>query len=81
MTNQENTGLEIVDLVAYKAARSEKTNESNNEVITDVHFSVTRGGAIVPGSVRVAELHVLTVLAWCLDVSNNMLDAYLHKPH
>jgi hypothetical protein len=78
---RESTGPDIVDFVAYRAARRKKARISNDEIITDVHLSVTRGGTVVPGPMRVADPHVLAVLAWCLDMSSNMLDTYLLTAH
>lgn len=66
-----------MDFVAYRAARCKKARIDNDEIITDVHLSVTRGGTVVPSPARVADLHVLAVLAWCLDMSSSMLDTYL----
>jgi hypothetical protein len=74
---RESTGPDVVDFAAYRAARENKTRIRDDEIITDIHFSVTRGGKVIPSSMRVAELHVLAVLSWCLDMSSNMLDAYL----
>lgn len=74
---RENTEPDITDLVAYRAARANRERAKDDEIVTDVHFSVTRGGSIVPSPARVAELHVLAVLAWCLDLSTNMLDTYI----
>jgi len=78
---RESTGPDIVDFAAYRAARNSKKRKQDQEIVTDVHFSVTRGGTIVPSHTRVADLHVLAVLAWCLDVSSNMLDTYLVTAH
>jgi hypothetical protein len=78
---RESTEPDVVDLAAYRATRNVKSTELEAEIVTNVHFAVTRAGTIVPSSVRVAELHVLTVLAWCLDISNNMLDTYIGSDH
>jgi hypothetical protein len=78
---RESKEPEIVDFAAYRAARINKLRAYTEEVVTDVRFSITRGGTIVPAPTLVADLHVLAVLAWCLDVSSNMLDSYLVLAH
>lgn len=78
---RESTGPEIFDFAAYRAAKNVKNRLYEQEIVTDVHFSVTRGGTVVPNRTRVADLHVLAVLAWCLDISTNMLDTFLVTTH
>ncbi|WP_225031781.1 hypothetical protein [Paraburkholderia sp. XV] len=73
----ENTEPDVVDLASYKAARAYQEKQSDAEVVTDVRFAITRGGNIVPTAIRVAELHRLAVLGWCLEMSVGMLDGYL----
>jgi hypothetical protein len=79
--NLENTGLEIVDLAAFRATKIKESKKEENEVVTEVCFAITRGGTVVPTAQRVAELHVLAVLGWCLDLSTNMLDSYINRAH
>jgi hypothetical protein len=74
---EESTGPEVVSLAAYRAARKTKKRDIPDEIVTDVRFAITRGGNIVPTSQLVAQLHVLAVLGWCLEVSTNMLDKYI----
>lgn len=73
----EKQGPEIVDLQAYRAKRGLPPKQTDQEVVTDVHFSMTKSGTVVPSQTKVAEIHVLAVLAWCLDLSTDMLDEYL----
>lgn len=79
--DQESTEPEIVDLATFRTARLLRIKAIDNEIVTEVHFAVTRGGKIVPTAPRVAELHVLAVLGWCLSLSSNMLDTYINLPH
>jgi hypothetical protein len=65
----------IVDLATYRVARAKF--KAKDEVVTDVHFMMTRSGAIVDNSIRVASLDTLTVLMWCLALSSNVLGQYL----
>lgn len=74
---EESTEPEVVSMAAYRAARKNKKRDSLDEVVTDVRFAITRGGNIVPTAPLVAQLHVLAVLGWCLEVSANMLDKYI----
>jgi hypothetical protein len=78
MTN-ERREPEVVSLDAYRAIRDHRSARYDQEVVTDVHFSITRSGAILPSAVKVVDLHVLAVLAWSLEVSSNMLDNYLSQ--
>ncbi|CAG9256141.1 hypothetical protein [Paraburkholderia caribensis] len=75
--NHENTEPDVVDLASYKASRAYQEKQFDGEVVTDVRFAITRGGNVIPSAARVAEIHRLAVLGWCLEVSINMLDSYI----
>jgi hypothetical protein len=78
---KESKGPDVVSLDAYRLVRTRKALAYAQEVVTDVHFSITRSGVVLPAAIKVFDLHSLAVVAWCLDLSSNMLDSYISSAH
>lgn len=69
----------VIDFAKYRMARQQRCRAEQDEskFVTDIHFSITRGGDIVTSPPRLAENHLLAVLSWCQSLSALVLDSYL----
>lgn len=69
----------VIDLTSYRLTREQRitTDPDSSELVTEIHFSITRGGSIVATPPRLAENHLLAVLSWTQSLSKLVLDSYL----
>ncbi|KUZ29633.1 hypothetical protein DIE12_05145 [Burkholderia sp. Bp9015] len=69
----------VIDFATYRIARQQRLriDPDESEFVTEIHFSITRGGDIVTSPPRFADNHLLAVLSWCQNLSALVLDSYL----
>ncbi|AVR22834.1 hypothetical protein A8H40_26480 [Burkholderia multivorans] len=69
----------VIDLATYRVARRRRipADSDESEFVTEIHFSITRGGDIVTSPPRLADNHLLAVLSWCQSLSAFVLDSYV----